>query len=358
MPLLTAEAVVPLPDPHAVLARLTGRVAELAAVTPSEQGAMIEHQLGRTELVLEAGALRLRVRCADASALAFIKMVLAEHLATAAGAPPAFAWTGHDAARREIPYFREMTVRAAAAVTPHMRRVVLAGDAAHYAGDLLHVRLLIPPAGRAPVWPHAAADGRIAWPEGADALTPRVYTVRHVDAARGEIALDVVLHAASGEAATPGSAWARDVRPGDRVGLLGPGGRRLAPADWYLLAGDETALPAIARMAEALPAAARAVLRIEVADAAEEQPIVSAAALDLAFLHRDGAAAGTTELLEQAVRAVPLPQDGRRCHVWVGCEQAQARRIRAGLAERGLDPACRSVAAYWRRGFPGIDVGD
>ncbi|CAH1650884.1 Fe(3+)-hydroxamate ABC transporter permease FhuB [Hyphomicrobiales bacterium] len=82
-------------------------------------------------------------------------------------------------------------------------------------------------------------------------LARRVYTIRAIDHARKELAIDVVLHDDS-----VGSNWARNAEPGDRAGLLGPGGGDVIPADWYLLCGDETALPAIARIAAELPAGA------------------------------------------------------------------------------------------------------
>ncbi|MFD2032421.1 siderophore-interacting protein [Ancylobacter dichloromethanicus] len=212
------------------------------------------------------------------------------------------------------------------------------------------------PAGRDPVWPHAAPDGRTLWPTGADALTPRVYTVREVDIARGEIVIDVVQHAG---AATPGADWARRARPGDRVGLLGPGGAGLPPARRYLLAGDETALPAIARMVAALPAEAQAVVRLEVADAREQQKLPSAARLDVQWLHRDGAGPGTVDLLERSVRAIDIPSGADDLHVWAGCEQKTARALRRHLTrERGLAKCRCAIAAYWRLGHPGIDLAE
>jgi NADPH-dependent ferric siderophore reductase len=139
--------------------------------------------------------------------------------------------------------------------------------------------------------------------------------------------------------------------------MTGPGGGGAAGADWYLLAGDETALPAIGRMLEGLPASAHAVVRIEIADAGEEQPLVSPASLDIAWLHRGAAEAGTTTLLEDAVRAAAFPSDGRRVFAWAGCEHKAFRAIRKFLrAECGLSRDQHLVAAYWRRGFD-ADMG-
>lgn len=349
---LKAEARVPLADPAAVLAALAGRFADHAEVTARAGAARVAHaRFGILELTAEADALLLRCASPSAPALSFAKMAAAEALAALAPDRPAFAWQG-DGGAAGLPFFREMTVARAFPVTPLMRRVVLTGDAAHFAAGGLHVRLLMPPRGRAPVWPEAGADGRMVWPEGEDALVARVYTVRAVDLARGEVALDVALHDG------PGARWARAAAPGEKVGLLGPGGARPAPASWQLYAGDETALPAIARLLEALPADARAVVRIEVADAGEAQELASAASVDLRWLHREGAPAGTTTLLDAALDAVDVPEDTADVRVFAGCEQATARRLRAHMMRRGLDKARCSIAAYWRLGHAGVDVGD
>ncbi|WP_454918342.1 DUF2218 domain-containing protein [Xanthobacter sediminis] len=351
--LLHAEARVPLADPAAVLAALAGRFADHAEVTPCAEGTQVAHdRFGTVVLTAEADALLLRCASPTAAALSFAKMAAAEALAALAPERPTFTWRG-DGGEAGLPFFREMAVADAFAVTPLMRRVVLKGDAAHFAAGGLHVRLLIPPRGRAPVWPRAGVDGRMVWPEGPDALVARVYTVRAVDRDRGEVAIDVALHDG------PGARWACAAAPGDTVGLLGPGGATPAPAPWQLYAGDETALPAIARLLEALPAAARAVVRIEVAGPAEAQELPSPASVDLRWLYRAGAPAGTTTLLDDALAAVDFPGDAANVRVFAGCEQATARRLRAQMLRRaGLDRTRCAIAAYWRLGHAGVDVGD
>lgn len=354
----SAQARIACTGASDLLARLCARLGPETLRERTPVSARMENWCGEAALSIDpAGHLLLHARSAREDRLSVLRMQLAEHLhATMDGAAPAFAWEGHGAGSPSLPYFRAMRVVSTREVTPLMRRVVLEGDAAHFAGGGLHVRLLIPPAGRVPLWPHAAPDGRTVWPSGADALTPRVYTVREVDVAAGTLALDVVQHPG---AATPGADWARNARPGDPAGLLGPGGAGLPPARWYLLAGDETALPVIARMVATLPAEAQAVVRLEVADARERQELPSAARLDVRWLTRDGAAPGTGELLERAVRAVDLPPDHEDVHVFAGCEQRTARALRRHMTqERGLAKSRCAIAAYWRRGHPGIDLAD
>lgn len=353
---LMASAQVRLPDPLATIRALELHFADHATVRTTGEGAVVEApQFGRLTLRARGETFIAACESPDVTALGFLKMVTAEgFIRTAPQGSGTLVWTG-DGADAGLPFFRAMEVVASHAVTPRMRRVVLRGDAAHFSGPGLHARVLIPPRGRVPVWPHAGADGRIVFPEGADALVPRVYTVRAVDAAAGTIAIDAVLH----EGDCPGATWAREAAPGDPVGLLGPGGSHPEPAAWNLFAGDETALPAIARLLERLPAESFAVVRIEVADAAERQPLTSPARLDLRYLTRDGRPAGRAGLLPAAVRDLALPADLSTARAFVACEQTEARDIRRFLTqEAGFDKAHRMVAAYWRLGHVGVDIGD
>lgn len=352
--LLYARTRVPLPDPATMLEKLAEHFETHGTVTRATGRATFIGTFGTADLVADGTHLVCHVESASAAGLSVSRMVLAEHICTFAGdARPDFTWTGDFATEARLPYLHELTVKAAQQITPRMRRVVLRGDVSGLLANGLHVRLLIPPKGRMPVWPTAQADGRVLWPLGAEALSPRVYTLRHVDVAAGEAVLDIVLHPGA-----PGSDWAREAAPGQPAAIMGPGGGLLPKADWVLFAGDETALPAIARMVSELPAHVRAVVRIEIADAAEEQEMPSRASVDLAWLHRNGAEAGTTGLLEEALKAIPLPMDADAPYLWAGCEQAAARALRAHAAALGLPKNRRSVAAYWRRGYQGVDLGE
>ncbi len=237
-------------------------------------------------------------------------------------------------------------------ITPRMRRLTLVGEnLARFAAGGMHVRLLFPKSQAVPpAWPVTGEDGRPAWPQAAARPDVRIYTIRRLDVAAGEVDIDFVLHDGDG---MPGACFAANAMAGDVVGMTGPGGGTLTAADWYLLVGDETALPAIARMLEALPATAKAVVRIEIADAAEQQVLSSKADVDLVWLHRNGAAAGTAGLLENAVRAVEWPA-GAKTFAWAGCEYQDFRAIRGYLRkDRGLTREEHLVVAYWRRDFDG-----
>lgn len=346
-----AQARIELSQPEAVIGRVCAHMSEHNVEVEDAAGGKILRYAGSVASLSSAGGAAL----IDASApslesLYFMRMAIASHiLEFAQGEAPVIAWTGDGNDLDRPPNFRLLRVERSRDVTPHMRRITLSGeDVARFAPlDSLHVNLLLQQPGlSAPQWPRVGPDGRILWENARQRPAARKYTVRAVDRDAGTLDIDFVLHADAG----PGSAFAESARPGDQLGLIGPGGGGLVDADWYLFAGDETALPAISRMLEHLPATARGMAFIEVADAAEIQPLASEAAIDVAWLHRNGAAAGTTPLLVDAVRGARFPEDTRR-HVWVGCEFNAFRAIREHVRpERSLKKHEHLIVSYWRRG--------
>lgn len=351
-PMLSASAEVAVSDPLALMGKLCDHFVEHGSVERATGRSVIRTSFGNARLEALPRSLRLLAEGRDDTALAFVKMSLAEHLIHFAGDEALrIVWEGDGPAGAPLPYFREMTVAGARQITPHMRRLILRGpDLGRFAIGGHHVRLLLPKeaSGGGPVWPVTGADGRPEWPQGAARPELRVYTIRRIDVAAGEVEIDFVLH----EEASPGSDFARHARIGQRVGMMGPGGGETPEAEWLLLAGDETALPAIARMLGELPSSARVIVRIEVTDASEEQALPSRAGIDLRWLHRNGAAPGTTTLIEEAVREADIPEGSRR-FVWVGCEHRNARAIRGWLRGQGLVRGEHLVMAYWRRGRSG-----
>ncbi|BBX98833.1 siderophore-interacting protein [Mycobacterium lacus] len=184
----------------------------------------------------------------------------------------------------------------------------------------------------------------------------RTITVRHVDAAAREISLDIVMH---GERGVAGQ-WAASAQPGQPIYLMGPGGA-YAPdpaADWHLLAGDESALPAIAAALEALPAKAIGKAFIEVAGPDDVIPLTAPESVEVTWVYRGGRAdlvpddrAGDHAPLIEAVTSSPwLPG---RVHVFIhGEAQTVMHNLRPYIRkQRGVDAKCASsISGYWRRG--------
>ena len=175
----------------------------------------------------------------------------------------------------------------------------------------------------------------------------RTYTVRWIDRDARSLAIDFVVHGDSGVAGP----WAANVEPGDRIHLRGPGGA-YAPAsepDWHLLVGDDAALPAIGAALEAMPAGRPVYAFLEVDDAQDEQRLSTATDLRVTWLHREGAAPGTTGLLPAAVRAMDWPSG--RGQAFVHGESRLLKALRSYLRdERLIDPADLSISGYWRCG--------
>jgi len=242
-----------------------------------------------------------------------------------------------------------MAVERIVDVTPHVRRITPSGtDLERYATHGPHLMLFVPPEGLAePEWPTPGEDGLPIWPADDRRPQVRTYTVRSLDLDAGTIDVDFVLHGDHGVAAR----WASNARPGDVIGVRGPTGRRRPDVDWYLLVGDETALPVIARTLESLPATAKGVAIIEVSDESEQQPMRYDADIELRWLHRNGAQAGTTSLLIDAVRAVEMPATGTPMYAMAGVEYTAFKTIRRyWLDELQLNKKDVFPIAYWRRG--------
>ncbi|MFE0106837.1 siderophore-interacting protein [Streptomyces sp. NPDC059009] len=247
---------------------------------------------------------------------------------------------------RKAPKAHEAQVVRTERLTPHMQRVTLTGDglAAFAAGDCTdhYVKLLFPIEGVTYPEPFDIQRIREEFPRDQWPVT-RTYTVRSWDAETRELALDFVIH---GDAGLAGP-WARDVRPGATIRFLGPGGGYApeAGADWHLLAGDESALPAIAAALEALPQGARAYAFIEVEGPEEEQKITTDA--EVVWLHRGGRPVG--EALVEAVRALDFPAGTPQA--FVHGEAGFVKELRRYLrVEREIPREHLSISGYWRLG--------
>ncbi|WP_026316920.1 siderophore-interacting protein [Actinokineospora enzanensis] len=247
--------------------------------------------------------------------------------------------------RQETRLWRVPVVRVER-VTPRMARVTvrhesLAGLAG--AGTDQNVMLYFFPDDTELPEPLTLESVRARWSQ-VRPLT-RTYTIRRHDPATNEVDFDLVLHGDAG----PASAWASRVRPGDEMIFVGPSPAYQPDpaADWYLLAGDETALPAITAILGALPSEKRAIAYVEVADAAEEQPIPG-----VIWLHRDGVPAGESTALVDAVRAAELPEG--LPEVWMAGERTSMLAVRAHLLdERGYPRQRVRPTTYWRLGESG-----
>jgi NADPH-dependent ferric siderophore reductase len=249
---------------------------------------------------------------------------------------------------RHSPRFRVLTVARVRDLAPRMRRITLTGeDLAGFvsAGFDDHVKLFFPRPGEdEPARPAIGADGKSVWDESRKPPA-RDFTPRRYDAAAGELDVDFALHESG-----PATDWAVDARPGLRLGVGGPRGSFVISTAfaWHLLIGDETAIPAIGRRLEELPAAAHALVVVEVANAGEQMSFASNATRDVQWVHRGGARPGSVDGLDRAARALRLPPG--QGYAWVAAETAVAKHLRQTLIERGADKRWLRAAGYWKQG--------
>ena len=252
---------------------------------------------------------------------------------------------------------RELEVRRVVDITDGLRRVTLTGEQLgaferdgfeqpplRSSGFDDDIKLFFPYPGESePVLP-VQKDGTVEFGKDPRPLSKN-YTVRRWDAGSAELDVDFVKHG-TGVATT----WAYRCNVGDTVHIAGPIRSAALPTgiDWLLVVGDDTAVPAIARLLEELPAGARAQVFIEIAEAAHEIELKTDAEAQVTWLHRDGAEAGTTTALLDAVRrATWWPGD---VYAWVAGETLSIKPIRRYLKdERQVPSANVEVTGYWRQ---------
>ncbi|WP_455274320.1 DUF2218 domain-containing protein [Rhizobium herbae] len=337
--------------PHSaaeMLDEICEHFVEHAEVERSNDLAILRSKIGLATIQADNGKLLIELECPTRELLQAACTDIAEHLFYFAGDQTLeLEWT-EPASLPVVPNLHHVTVVSADDITPHMRRVIFScADVAEFAGGDMHVRVLVPPKGRPPVWPGFREDGRIAWPAGEDEILVRVYTIRAVDLERKEISIDFLQHPEAG-IPTPGADFARDAQAGDKAALLGPGGGSLPQAQSMLLIGDESALPAIARIAAEVPAGTYMRAIIEVEDEAEEQSFPTAGSLEARWLHRSQYPDRKDRiLLAEGQNAIAsIDQD---TFVWAACEKDDIRVIRSALKGRQHDRKNMYVAWYWER---------
>ncbi len=234
---------------------------------------------------------------------------------------------------------RRLDVLRVTDLTPRMRRITLGGP--ELAGFVSlgaddHIKLFF-----AENAEQQAALESMKFGGDSDGPKPamRDYTPRRYSAELGELDIDFVLHGDG-----PASTWAEQAAPGQYLYAGGPRGSMIVPDmfDSYLLIGDETALPAIARRLEELPAKRQVLALIEVPNAAEQQTLHSAANVEVQWLHRDAG-----QDLLSAVKGITLPSGS--LYTWIATEASASRRIRRVLLDDfGVNEDFLKAAGYWK----------
>ncbi len=250
----------------------------------------------------------------------------------------------------DLPY--RLTVKKSQSITPNMRRVTLTGD------DLAefpegceggYVKLLFPCAG----------ETQLPSPEAVDAGAPvimRTYTVRYFNKSDLTLDIDLVLHGQSKASpdhpshSGPASGWAARTQAGDHMLMYGPGKVKFAQtdADWFLFAGDMTALPAISCQLEQLPANARGYAVIEINSDQDQQDLKKPEGIKIIWAVNSHPDSENT-VLSDAVTA--LPWLSGHVAIWAACEFSNMRLLRSYFkTEKHVNRDQIYVSSYWKMG--------
>lgn len=243
---------------------------------------------------------------------------------------------------------RLLEVKRITELSPSMRRITLTGDdlaGFHSASFDDHVKLFVPErAGDSPGLP-TLGDKGLVFDESRPRPEMRDYTPRRYDPDTNELDIDFVLHHEG-----PATDWATHAKPGHPLGIAGPRGSFVIPTafDWHLLVGDETAIPAIARRLEELPAATRALVIIKTKTEQARIDFDSQCQPDIRWVTEAVAPDAGPGALENAVRELTLPEG--EGYVWAAGEYSDIRAVRQYLvAGLGVDKSRIRAASYWRQ---------
>ncbi len=191
----------------------------------------------------------------------------------------------------------------------------------------------------------AGQDLMFSIPVGSDPVRRR-YTIRSFDPKRAVVDVDFVIHGDG-----PAARWAAGAEPGAPIEAVGPRGKVVLADDvqWHLFAGDESAIPATFAMLEAIPTGVPALAFLEVDGPVDEQvpgPIVADARIR--WVHRGDAEAGTSPVLDDALKVAELPEGAG--YAYLNGELHTVNALKATLTARGFAPERISAKGYWCHG--------
>ncbi|MEP3329761.1 siderophore-interacting protein [Sedimentitalea sp.] len=254
------------------------------------------------------------------------------------GMTESLRWTDTSETGTPPPNLHFATVCHVTPLGPAFLRIrVKADDLSSFQNDAIHFRFVLPPAGLQDVeWPYVGENGATVWPQGDKALHRPVYTTRWIDHDAGLMDFDVFLH--DGGRVTD---WAKAIRIGETVAFMGPGGGGIPQTDKIIALADETAFPAIARIAESLPAHSTGQLVLMAAGGIDcGYPIVVPDGVKLTWIDPEDRMA----LAEIAIAASAAEPDH---YLWFAAEKAAAQQVREGYKTRGGNPQNAYIAGYW-----------
>lgn len=345
-PQLRAE--VKHPNPAALIQALCAHALEhdLTFATHADGSRIADAGIGTIALDARPHALIVSLAASVPANLYMLREAVLDHLAGISDAAPP-RWIGTEVADvgAPPPNFRIMEVADVRPAAPDFLTVRLAGqNLAPFAATGLHFRLALPPDSQQPiVWPHVQSDGRTCWPGGASALHQPVYTITRIDPQAGWLEFDVFIHKGGRTCQ-----WAEGLLTGSdtrqQVGISGPGGGWFPDAKRLLIAGDETALPAMRRILSNRLTGSHAYVVLASYHRAHADALEASTGIAVEWCDRNK---GQTAAQFVEARGRVDQQD---IFAWFAGEKSDAVRMRALFrTDWGLDRTSSYASAYWSK---------
>ncbi|WP_420548049.1 siderophore-interacting protein [Curvivirga sp.] len=254
----TSILSLPIPHPVETLKAQVDALKEHDVIPADYNENLARYDTDYGDLVIEVTneGWSIKVTGTNENGLEILQNFIIEHILEHYPTVPEeiLQWQGYQSHGDHPSNFRLVEIIEKKFVDPNMIRLTVKGPhMASYAENGLHFQLLIPSNEKlTAIWPTKKTSGKIHYPvandESEQGLYRRVYTIRHIRVEQNEFDFDVLRHAGG-----IASDWAENVSIGDKIGIMGPSGGHYPEANWLMLAGDETALPAIARILENCP---------------------------------------------------------------------------------------------------------
>ena len=235
-------------------------------------------------------------------------------------------------------------------MTPNYLRIVLSGENVQKFNMVtvgVNNKIFIAPEGVSEIHFPTIQDGQLVQPPEAIRPIMRTYTCRALNLEKNEMTIDFALHGDQGIAAN----WARNCQIGDKLGIAMKGFAKqlYPPADWYLLAGDMTALPVLSVILETLPASAAGAAIIEVQTEEDKQILKTNSQIEIRWIVNP--TPGKTTQLQELVRAVELPNKETDKFAYIAAEFSTVRNLRNFLRrENGWEAKEMHGFGYWQLG--------
>ncbi|WP_172295984.1 siderophore-interacting protein [Pseudoruegeria sp. HB172150] len=313
-------------------------VRGLQTAETKDGGLACHTPMGHFKIHPDEGAVRLELSAENGEFLQTLKEGLVDQFSAAM---PELAkriqWDNPVEVGALPPNFRLMQVVSVTPICREFLRVRLAGkNLEPFSGERMHFRLALPASGNPePDWPRLDANGRTVWPEGDNRLHRPAYTTVWSDAGNGLLDFDVFIH--EGGRVTD---WARSAQAGARIGMIGPGGSATVDATKMIIAGDETAYPAIARQLAHVNGKAKGEVALFSA-AGSDYPLEAPPGFDVARIP-----SCETEQIHDWIKA--RATEDWNGFLWVACEKSVIQPLRMYYRERlGWGADRTYLAGFW-----------